>query len=385
MSINAAAFGPDTTRSAKTGLGLADLANKGASAFGFGSPTLSTGIGLAQLGVDIASDPTPSGVTGTLGKAATGALRTASMNASSLPLDLGALGSTSVSPMALWNIPQLAGGLVDLFDPVVSAENARRGAQRSRDAMQLQSEILGPLSGALRGERGWREALDAPVGGVRVGDALVSALDNNLTGTWYADTEHNWRPNPGYRGLRALLGSAGYERRDPTANNVGGMGEIVMGAGHVLVPQSYQSQVPHFADRGYEQSNPYFTGRGPLMNEYSEGAVMPVEPQGYRGGSVGWDLLLRTLGSALGTPVGTPNTFEFTDAPITHAQAIPEVGEGGAGSAPARMGPDPNYTAYMSALAESMPDAHAVVSAADARRAGQRESDAWVRGGGGTG
>lgn len=198
---------------------------------------------------------------------------------------------------ALWNIPQMAMALYTLINGGEhdSKEAQIRRFKRTRDAGQLQGEILRPLFEA-RTSDDFVNALAAPVtGGSNVGDALANILWNNIQGTWYADTAHQWLPDLSLLPLLTVLQNLGYTgQTEPHLRNVGGVGEIVQGGGRFLPP------------------DPRFEGRPTLMDAGGgEGMIEgPDYAQGSRGGSVGWDRALRDLTEAItGQPITAPEPF----------------------------------------------------------------------------
>jgi hypothetical protein len=246
MAIDANAFGPKKSSEPDYGGAATSAAAKlGPSAINTGLNYLTTGAtpgwgDLAGMGLQAASAAAPYfGQTGAdIGKAATTAT-TAFSTADGLWGAINGAGLTDYANpvMAMWNIPQTVGNLVEMFTGEQAAA-MRRTIERNGQAASLQSGMVGPISGALNGGD-WRSALATPVGGSTVGDGLAAVLNNNLNGTWF-DTAHGWLPDPRYRGLQSLLHSAGYTgASEPTLKRVGGMGEVVAGAGGLMVPVDY--------------------------------------------------------------------------------------------------------------------------------------------------
>jgi hypothetical protein len=390
VAINPAAFGPSqSAQDAKTALGAAKTATGVAGMAGYNVPYANTAFGLANL----ALNPTPesafkfaSGSVGDLAQMAAssgmfGAVDTgaqAASQAAAAGMGLGSLGPALASgAMSLF----AGGGILRPFlgDHGDDAAAIRRRAYRDRDAAGVQGDVLRAVSEGAKGNM--RAALDRDVGGARVGDALASVLNYNLSGGWTpgGDTDLHWRPNPGLRGLQRLLHDAGYrgttadesgiQWREPMRGDVGGVGEMVISGG-----RSFVNNDPTWAAR-YEGTPRWDDVSGP---DYTSTHLANLHGSP---GAAGWDRNLRGLSALFGMPVTTPDVFALDDAPVN----VNPVGDAAIAAQHPIMGPSPEYAQYLSALDETMPEAAARVREGDRRRADLRDVQQWVAGGGGTG
>jgi hypothetical protein len=248
-------------------------------------------------------------------------------------------------------------------------------AHRTHDAQGLTGETL---RGIQAGD------LSAPVGDATVGDTLAAMLRNNLNGTHYADTGHEWLPDLSLLPLQRFLTERGFTgEREPTRGDVGGVGEMIAGGGNFLPPDL---RLPEF--------------RGVATDSGLDFSGDPGLREGSRGASVGWDRLLR--GIARVSP-DTPAPFESSTGygPLelsgNRLQAV------GAAPTPwewerfgdlsdtqrAELQPEADAqntaAAYMSGLQSLLPETYDRVWAAKQRKDADADVRQWVAGGGGTG
>jgi hypothetical protein len=380
MAINASAFGPNkpdagavaTSAAIKAAPGVLKYATTGNTSdlLGAGLSALTPALGALGDEGRMAGNALSAGMGAfNAGKAMYDAASGAAMSAAT-----GGLGTA----FSLWNIPQFAQTLQNLFDP--ETESIMRRFNRDRDAAGLQSDVLRSVHEGLQ-SRNMRGALDRDVGGARVGDTLASVLNYNLSGGWTpgGDTDLHWRPNPGLLGLQQLLHNAGYrgttadesgiQWREGMKGDVGGVGEMVLSGGRGLVANN-----PEWAKQ-YEGTPRWDDVSGPDFTS-THLANLHGSP-----GAAGWDRYLRGLSSLFGMPVTTPDVFRLDDAPVN----VNPVGDPAIAAQHPIMGPAPEYAQYLSALDETMPEAAARVREGDQRRAGLRDVQQWVAGGGGTG
>lgn len=207
------------------------------------------------------------------------------------------------------DIPKMAGALKSLIE---GNEAGRRRAQRTRDAGALQAEVLGPVFNARTPEE-LVAALTQDAGGVPVGDALATILRNNLKGTYYGDTSHAWAPDLSYVPMLTALQALGYSgTREPTARNVGGVGEMIAGAGQKLIDR-----------RLFDQGNRLYTGVAQDEGGQLTGNLNPGGLDGTAaGGALGWEGVMRGL-------AGTPEDAASMVRPslVTPGSVDPNTGE----------------------------------------------------------
>lgn len=262
--------------------------------------------------------------------------------------------------MAAWGAPQFADSIDKILD---GQETEIRRAQRTRDANALTGEFMQGLNGL---------DLAADVGGATVGDTLASILNFNLGGGWApgAGTSLGWLPDPALLGLQGLLNDRGYlgtrvengeiVRREPTRNNVGGVGEMVAGGGLTMRNPAAQPRLRELID-GFKMTD--------------QQAVNSLEDLGIPttlGGAQAWNLLLRQLA---GVPASAPSVWDFTPQAITDDATLrqralksgldptkaPAAYESWKLDSPQATNP---YEEYMALLEETLPDAAARLRAA---------------------
>ena len=270
-----------------------------------------------------------------------------------------AAGLGSGAFMAAWNAPQI----INSIDKILQGdEQIKRRFQRSADAMGLQADILGPLSNARTPEE-LTAALNARVGDVRSGDALASILRNNLSGTWYTDTAHNWLPDLSLVPMYEALIAMGYsDTAEPTKGDVGGVGEIVAGGGHRLIDPREYEQGGQFYPGVAQDEGGQLTGGGPwggvgIGTSQTGGLSWP--------GAFGWEGVLRRIAGAEAGP-------SMVNMPLVSQGGVRNTSDEGGGfvdpetgaGVPVQMGPPPGY---IEALKAYNPEVGAAIDAATQR------------------
>lgn len=203
----------------------------------------------------------------------------------------------SVGLMSLWNLPSMANSLHKLIE---GNEADVRRAKRTNDAKRLAGRIVGPLGNVQSPEDLSDAMLATDVGGASLGDSLASMLRFNLNGTWFTDTDHGWLPDPSYGPLLRRLEALGYTgtevkngeiiRREPTLRDVGGVGEIVAGAGPSLIPRDMvEAYEDDFARQRNDENGPTPTGTY-------------AGRTGAAAGALGFEGLLRRVAGVKGLP-----------------------------------------------------------------------------------
>lgn len=276
--------------------GAASTANKAASLGGAGVPYLDFGLGLARLFANPSGEDALRFVGQTATSPQAAQLAASALGSSGVPAawsagqaavlaDLGVTAGTTGASLAAGAaalpFSMFAGGgpFKMLLSDQESSDTQRRRYHRTADAGNLQGQTL----------RGLFEDrnLRSPVGDSTVGDAMLAILNNNLNGTYYTDTGHGWLPDYTLAPLRDRLTGMGFTGKEPTRNDVGGVGEMIAGGGMFLPPE----------ERAYSRATESSTG-APLSYDLAAGS---------RGGPVGWDRLLRGLS---GVSQDAPRPFD---------------------------------------------------------------------------
>ena len=200
------------------------------------------------------------------------------------------------------------GPLKAILPDTEPTERLRRRAGRNRDAQSLQAQILRPIVGA-RTPADLDAAFAQKVGGASIGDALASMVGFNLSGDWYGGAAgHQWLPDLALVPLQRYLREHGYRgtqveqgeivRREPSQGDVGGVGEIMAGAGGLLLTPE---------DVARYQGDPIQTDNGP---DYSSTHLQKLQGGA---GALGWNNVLRRLtGIVTGQPITAPSVFDLT-------------------------------------------------------------------------
>lgn len=322
---------------AGTAFTAARLLSKGAGLLGYDSPYIGPGLDLAELAVNptprgafkagmnllpaagrlagnFLSAGAPSGVTASGltateaalagGEAAAGAAVPAAESAAT-GLAGGLSAGLAMAPFMLF----AGGGPLKFLETMSGPDDAHR-ARRTLEAQRLQAPLVAPLIDVKR-PQDLTAAFATRVGDTTVGDTLAAILKYNREGTWFSDTSHDWLPNRGLDPLRTALAAQGYTGdREPTMGDVGGVGEIVAGAGDRLLPM----------DRINDLS----------MTRTSDGRLEPTGdprsgPSGAALGAEGWETVMRRLTSVL---TGTPMEEIPATTAFLRRQGVPNEGGG---------------------------------------------------------
>ena len=357
-------LGADTSIEAPDGAGVSGLGGAAGSA---ASVLMSLGRAFGLFGDSPGVNAALTGLSPLIAPLVSAAVNTISTGvpiAQSLAAGLG-----SGAFMAAWNAPQI----INSIDKILQGdEQIKRRFQRSADAMGLQADILGPLSNARTPEE-LTAALNARVGDVRSGDALASILRNNLSGTWYTDTAHNWLPDLSLVPMYEALIAMGYsDTAEPTKGDVGGVGEIVAGGGHRLIdPSEYERGGRFFqgvaSDEGGQMSDVGSWGLLPGgSNARALGSPGPHATGGASApGALGWENILRRIARAEAGP-------SMVSTPLVSQGGVRNTSDEGGGfidpatgeNVPVQMGPPPGY---IEALKAYNPEVGAAIDAATQR------------------
>ena len=143
----------------------------------------------------------------------------------------GGLSGAAMSGLAMLPFSAFMGGgpfRMILPDHTGNHAQLMNRARRTREAMNLQGDLLGNLGNPNATLRDFPDT--------RSGDALLSILEGNLSGDWFG-TAHSWLPDLSFAPQAKALRAAGYVPKPVDTGRVNSWGEMIAGAGGMLMPQ----------------------------------------------------------------------------------------------------------------------------------------------------